>query len=216
MSLEPWAREAKFRRDRADAIAEQHREMLAFLDNLKGICEEAIDKHAKDGRLTSAIEASLREAIWRVPIGDLADDIPAGRTQRATSEYVKAYDAFVLRSMHRKCRDVAEYLSKWQARQQELQNKDFLALAQRYSGNMGEMKNKQPFLTKNGYVGMGPLLSAPGDVVVVFIGAQTPFVLRPQHSVMDRRFILLGEAYCHMVMDGEILLTNRKEQFFLV
>ena len=70
MSLEPAAREAKFRHDRADAIAEQHREMLAFLDNIKDICEEAIDKHTKAGRLTPAIEASLREAIWRVPIGE--------------------------------------------------------------------------------------------------------------------------------------------------
>lgn len=215
MSLDPAACEAKFRLDHADAIAEIHHQILNFLDNVKEMCEDAIDKYSKAGQLTSAIEASLREAIWRVPIGDLADGIPAGGTQRATREYERAYDAFVRRSMRQKCRDPMEYVSKWQAQQQELNNKDFLALAEKYSGNMEEMKNKRLFLTKNGYVGMGPLVSVPGDVVVIFVGAQTPFVLRSQDLVTGG-FVLLGEAYCHMVMDGEILQTKRKEKFFLV
>ena len=151
-----------------------------------------------------------------MPVGDLADEMPQGRTKRATSEYVKAYDALVLKCQRLKCRDVTEYVSKWRDREQELRSKECGDLVTRYNGNMEVMKNKQPFLTKNGYVGMGPLVSKLGDVVVVFVGAQTPFVLRPQDQVVDRRFVLLGEAYCHMAMDGEILLTGRKEHIFLV
>lgn len=215
ISLEPAAREAQFYAERADAIAEQRGKILDFLDNVKELCEEAIGKRKKSGCLTPAIEASLREAIWRVPIGDLADGPPQGRTGRATSEYAKAYDGLLLKSQRLKCRDVTEYKSKWQGRDQGLPSEEF-DLVMRYSGNMVGMKNKQPFLTKNGYVGMGPLVSEPGDVVVVFVGAQTPFVLRPQDRVVDRIFVLLGEAYCHMVMDGEILLTGHKEHYFLL
>src|SRR5205814_822549 len=82
--LEPTAREVKYSNDKAEAIAEQRREILGFLNEVKAMCEEAIDKRNKAGHLTLATEASLREAVWRVPCGDLADEMPGGNTQRAT------------------------------------------------------------------------------------------------------------------------------------
>jgi hypothetical protein len=83
----------------------------------------------------------------------------------------------------------------------------------RYRARMREMRNKRPFLSRDGYLGMGPLMTRPGDVVVVLLGARAPYVLRPNG---DRKFFLLGEAYCNGGMDGEILTRRTKESFFLL
>jgi hypothetical protein len=82
-----------------------------------------------------------------------------------------------------------------------------------YPARMIEIRNKRPLLSRDGYLGMGPLTARPGDVVVVFPGARVPYVLRPKG---DRKFLLLGEAYCDGVMDAEILTRRTKESFFLV
>ena len=78
---------------------------------------------------------------------------------------------------------------------------------------MANMSGMKPFITQKGYVGMGPPDSKTGDVVVVLIGSRVPFVLRPSDV---GKFFLVGEAYCHGVMDGEILGTGAQAKFFLI
>ena len=51
-------------------------------------------------------------------------------------------------------------------------------MSTQYKARMYEMRNKRPYMSKEGYVGMGPVTTAPGDVVVVLIGARVPYVLR--------------------------------------
>ncbi|KAI0449509.1 hypothetical protein F5B21DRAFT_493964 [Xylaria acuta] len=48
---------------------------------------------------------------------------------------------------------------------------------------------------------MAPIGAKTSDLVVVVIGAQTPFVLRRTN---DNKRRLLGEACCCMAIDGEI------------
>ncbi len=67
-------------------------------------------------------------------------------------------------------------------------------------------------VTKKGFVGMVPPLTVArdenvtrrGDVVFLVRGADVPFVLRPIGEEKDKRFQLVGEAYIHGVMDGEM------------
>jgi hypothetical protein len=62
------------------------------------------------------------------------------------------------------------------------------------------------FTTSNGRLGVGPPRIEPGDIVCVFRGEPLPLILRPDPtSVGDEEiFKLVGEAYVHGVMDGEI------------
>jgi len=53
------------------------------------------------------------------------------------------------------------------------------------------------------YVGHGPLLCQPGDVVAVVFGARIPYMLRPRPDKGQNHFEYLGDAYCHGIMDGE-------------
>jgi len=75
------------------------------------------------------------------------------------------------------------------------------------------MTGKRPFLTRNGYVGMGPGPMEPGDVVVVFAGDHLPRVIRKSR---DRFWDYVGEAYCDGIMDGEAWDESKLEPFYLI
>jgi hypothetical protein len=64
-------------------------------------------------------------------------------------------------------------------------------------------------LTERGYVGLGPWISEPGDVFCLIPGSRVPFVLRRSHDQAlqggNARYLLVGEAYLHGLMRGEVL-----------
>lgn len=62
--------------------------------------------------------------------------------------------------------------------------------------------NRCLLATAKGGFGLGPLITRPGDVCCVIFGADVPFVLRPSADASGYR--LLGEAFVHGVMNGEI------------
>lgn len=88
--------------------------------------------------------------------------------------------------------------------------------------------------TSSGYIGLGPFHTQPGDVIVVFDGAQTPFVLRriecgqTHMKAIDLakqntpppgdRWVLLGACYLHGFMDNEALRQeyDEKRQMFWI
>lgn len=61
------------------------------------------------------------------------------------------------------------------------------------------------FSTASGMIGLGPLRTQKGDLVVVVQGARTPLILRPvgTHGEEQLRYQLIGESYLHGSMDGE-------------
>ncbi|KAF2253886.1 hypothetical protein BU26DRAFT_231225 [Trematosphaeria pertusa] len=62
------------------------------------------------------------------------------------------------------------------------------------------------FITRDGYLGLGPEEMQAGDVVGVLKGVSVPVVLRPSvRSSEEGHFTYVGEAYCHGIMDGELL-----------
>ena len=66
---------------------------------------------------------------------------------------------------------------------------------------MKNMENRCVFTTKQGHMGIGPFDTQRGDVAVVLLGANVCFVLRPAGP----NFELVGDAYIHGVMEGELL-----------
>lgn len=62
--------------------------------------------------------------------------------------------------------------------------------------------NRCLFGTDKGGFGVGPLITRPGDVCSLIYGADVAFVLRPIPDTSGYK--LLGEAFIHGVMNGEI------------
>ncbi|KAK2768523.1 hypothetical protein FQN54_000379 [Arachnomyces sp. PD_36] len=63
------------------------------------------------------------------------------------------------------------------------------------------------FVTKRGYIGIGPACMQQDDMVCVLSSGCVPFILRPS----AQNFQLIGEAYVHGIMYGEACHQSEKE-----
>lgn len=57
------------------------------------------------------------------------------------------------------------------------------------------------FGTSNGFIGVGPYSLTPGDLPILLLGADVPFILRSSGD----EYHLVGDAYVYGVMNGEML-----------
>lgn len=74
------------------------------------------------------------------------------------------------------------------------------------------MINRRFVVTERGYHGLAPALARVGDVCCVVFGANTPFIVRPA-AQRHQHFELVGEAYVHGVMKGEIFERSAGVEF---
>lgn len=70
--------------------------------------------------------------------------------------------------------------------------------------------SRRLFWTAGGQLRFGPSSLRPGDQVWLIKGAISPFVLR---KTGEGKHILVGEAYMHGFMHGEMLEGKSREQF---
>lgn len=64
------------------------------------------------------------------------------------------------------------------------------------------INNRSFFVTKRGYIGVGPDNTMLGDTVCTIFGSPVPFILRAVED--SEKFRLIGESYVHGIMDGEL------------
>lgn len=69
-------------------------------------------------------------------------------------------------------------------------------------------KNRALFVTKRGYIGLGPWNADVGDSVCVLYGGATPFLLRK--AADSDTFTLVGESYVYGIMNGEALRADEE------
>ena len=72
--------------------------------------------------------------------------------------------------------------------------------------------------TQGCYIGLGSRLVRHGDVICIFLGAPTPFILRKATSSGKEppSYQLVGECYIHGLMNGEGLEMGEKQEITLV
>ncbi|KAN0095093.1 Heterokaryon incompatibility protein (HET) domain containing protein [Hyaloscypha variabilis] len=80
---------------------------------------------------------------------------------------------------------------------------------------------RQFAITEKGYMGLVPVLSEVGDVVVILHGATTPHLLRPCPQTTNAggvTYRLVGEAYMHGLMRGHLDISYGypQQEFLLV
>ncbi|USP74767.1 hypothetical protein yc1106_02041 [Curvularia clavata] len=67
--------------------------------------------------------------------------------------------------------------------------------------------NRRLYRTRSGMLGLGPMVTKPGDIVVVLFGGRYPFLLRQLAS----EWLFLGETYVrnNHIMLGEAVMENK-------
>lgn len=79
------------------------------------------------------------------------------------------------------------------------------------------MHGRLLFTTQDGYLGLASDTVQPGDVIAMFYGGCTPYVLRrTKTETRMGGWSFLGEAYVHGMMDGEALSLESETDFALV
>jgi len=160
------------------------------------------------------------EACWRIPIGDLEYLDGTSEFMRRASSDAKRWYSELIEYLRRKAPDdVFETIAPPNWTNPSRADDKIKPLAGQETSNymlcMAKMQDMKPFLTEEGYIGMGPPTLSPGDVIMVLIGADVPFALRPVEGVSNR-FSLVGKAYCDGIMDGEMMQGNTPTEISLV
>jgi hypothetical protein len=72
-------------------------------------------------------------------------------------------------------------------------------------------QNRRPFVTAQGYLGLGPADMKVDDVLVIFLGSDIPFMIRTVEK--DEEYKLVGEAFTQGIMSGEFVKTTPRPAF---
>jgi hypothetical protein len=79
--------------------------------------------------------------------------------------------------------------------------------AQRFDYTLNRTsRTRRVFISRGGYIGLGPPATEAGDLICTLYGRPTPFILRLNADRSTYR--LLGEAYVNGIMDGELLTSG--------
>jgi Heterokaryon incompatibility protein (HET) len=166
---------------------------ITFISEIESFCD-------KSDRLARPIYKSLeqrKEAVWRIPCGDLAR-LSGTRRHRAHITSPDVLEGFKLLKEGFKSHE-AGYSADTRLHS--------------YMTSMGDMFKRRPFLSAQGYVGLAPSHAEVGDVIVIIYGAIVPFIVR---DLGKGRFNFVGEAYVHGIMDGEYVEKGPPTETFIL
>ncbi|KAM5344545.1 hypothetical protein ACJ41O_013080 [Fusarium nematophilum] len=75
------------------------------------------------------------------------------------------------------------------------------AISELWQTTLHRLILRKAFVTKNRWMGLGPSVTQPGDVVAILFGGKVPYILRP----VDDHYLFVGECYVHGIMYGELV-----------
>lgn len=195
-------------------------EIKAFLENVAAVVAESSKRHDAD-------------AVARVAVGDMEFDSEKDKWRRATAKTHEWYrlSGPALRGIvggkeaYEKRRDTVARLKKNLPAPVK-----FGGIASALAGGattmslvlprvgpyltaVMRMAGRRPFVSADGRVGLGPGDMQVGDTVVIFDGVDVPFILR-RLGGQQEAYRLIGEAYVHGAMDGELGNESTPKQLF--
>ncbi|KAI4611427.1 hypothetical protein J4E80_007648 [Alternaria sp. BMP 0032] len=143
------------------------------------------------------------EALWRTMIGDLVmAEYPIERAKAThASEFL----------------EIERALNNEEFPQQGHQsNYPPHGMSGLFESLCGMVPNHAFFITKRGYLGMGPPTTLPGDQIWVFYNGNVPFVMRKRNTEEVENgyheLRLVGDAYVHGIMDGQAISDEHVTQ----
>ena len=164
-------------------------EIETYLHDTAELCDMSNTIYSKSSVQIYANPAARDNAHIRIPVAD-QEDSGMGRIRRATEYCHQGYTA------------TQEEIKQNKAKQPI---KPFTPAQISYNTMMGWQRDRRPFCSVKGYVGLAPSDTLEGDVVVIFLGAKFPYVLRRND---DGTYSFIGESYVHGIMYGELMNSD--------
>ena len=131
------------------------------------------------------VSTGRSEAFWRTLIADCSSDYPPKRP--VDQDFGGRFEA-------------------WMGRGERIDDEAYIRL---YSdAAITRCLHRSFAVTQNGYLALVPKKTTPGHLVCVLRGGDVPFILK---QTQDEYLELVGEAYVHGIMDGEIVRGAQKE-----
>ncbi|TVY87284.1 Heterokaryon incompatibility protein 6,OR allele [Lachnellula willkommii] len=151
----------------------------AWLQDLRRLSHPATD--------TIGLSEGRQKIAWRTAVAD--QEIRQGNTKPKLSEEK-------ISSVHETLKDKDLSLT-------QVQTMIDAGLGDYYEQLQVVAQGRRPLLASSGHLGIGPNETQPGDVLVIFLIAQVPYILRrhSEHNTLR----LVGEAYVHGLMNGEAM-----------
>jgi hypothetical protein len=128
------------------------------------------------------------DAEWRLPVIDAQLNLSTSRTERASDPtYMQMYKKWV------------------EEGEPKEEPGDILEACRR---QMMNIPFSRPFLSTTGYVGLCSEDVEPGDEIVIVIGADVPYAVRPRDD--GESYTLVGECHVYGIMYGEFMQQDPK------
>ncbi|KAI4266313.1 MAG: hypothetical protein LQ337_008829 [Flavoplaca oasis] len=141
----------------------------------------------------------LRDTVWRVPVGDI-ELTAEGEYKRASHAFKNGY---LLLHDRFKRPDTTKCLT----------NEEKLLTSRFWEIMDAQSLERRYFITKKGYIGLGPEALAPGDLAVVFLALNIPLILR---LVEEGHYRIVREVYVNDIIDGQAFEGDYKLREFLI
>jgi hypothetical protein len=162
---------------------------LAFIDEVFDLCNQSPRVRVGEERL----EACRIAACDGVSYG--AVDISGNLMINYLADFLHAYHWLRDSGKTKNGKDVAPDDDNWLVRE------------------LHYLHTRRPFITKTGYVGLGPMHLEEEDEICILYGSVTPYIVRRYD---EGGFTLIGEAFVHGAMYGEALRGAVEERVYVL
>lgn len=138
--------------------------------------------------MQEVLDHNTMASAWRVPIAD------RGPFDKSTGELLLTRAQPHMHESYK--RTLATYVERDETK--SLKDKDLAY----YETMKLIIFGRQPFVSENGLLGLGPDTMMAEDIIFIILGHTVPMVLRP---LGGDKYRIVGEAYVYSIMDGEFL-----------
>ena len=183
-------------------------EVDALCDELQQLPESQLDDIIR--RCRGEDGESWRDALWRTLIANQT----AGQVGRAPDVVGKHFELWRRYILDLKGDAHSDFCSYAKDDLRIIEVESSAAMASYDSACRLAAKGRRFFATESGFMGLTSPETEAGDIVVVFLGGTTPFIVREREDVPGE-FTLIGEVYVHDIMYGEAMELREVETFVL-
>ncbi|KAE9362704.1 hypothetical protein N431DRAFT_551181 [Stipitochalara longipes BDJ] len=152
-------------------------------------CQNIVEKWSPDPYPTFQ---SRDEALWRTLLGDRTT-----RSRPVPAVWVEYY----------RCMQEVLILSPRRVEAPKFSEEMGPKALKYFSATLPMIVDRRFCITKKGYMGFVPRKTEVGDLVCIFAGAKTPFIIRGKAwngEEENETYSLVGECFFHGMMDGEM------------